>query len=176
MPSIKARREGGVKYADFAIGRFLEEAKTKPWFDNTVFVFVADHTAGAAGDEEFSLEGHHNPLIIYAPKLLKPRRIDTAISQLDVLPTLLGILNFDYESRFYGQDALSPDYESRFFVSNYQKIGYVKDGVNVILKPVKQFSAEPRNAADDAVRANLREAIAFYHQAADWITNLKEKP
>ncbi len=176
LPSIKARREGGVKYADYAIGRFLKEAKTRPWFDNTVFVFVADHTAGAAGDEEISLEGHHIPLIIYAPKILKSRRIDTAISQLDVLPTLLGILNFDYESRFYGQDALSPDYESRFFVSNYQKIGYVKDGINVILKPVKQFSAEPRNSADDIVRANLREAIAFYHQAADWIANLKEKP
>lgn len=176
LPSIKARREGGVKYADYAIGQFLENAKTKPWFDNTVFVFVADHTAGAAGDEEINLEGHHIPLIIYAPKLLKPLRIDTPISQLDVLPTLLGILNFDYESRFYGQDALSPDYQPRFFVSNYQKIGYVKDGVNVILKPVKQYSAEPRDADDDIVRANLREAIAFYHQASDWAANLKEKP
>lgn len=176
LPSIKARREGGVKYADFAIGKFLEQAQTKPWFDNTVFVFVADHTAGAAGDEEINLEGHHIPLVIYAPKLVKARRIDTPVSQLDVLPTLLGILNFDYESRFYGQDALSPNYESRYFVSNYQKTGYVKDGVNVILKPVKQFSAEPKQGNDERVQLNLREAVAFYHQASDWISNLKEKP
>lgn len=112
--SLTGGREGGVQYADYAIGEFLRRAESKPWFDNTIFVFVADHTAGAAGDEEIDLEGHHIPWIIYAPKLVKARRIDMPVSQLDVLPTLLGLLNFDYESRFYGQDALSPDYESRF--------------------------------------------------------------
>lgn len=80
----------------------MKEAKSKPWFDNTLFVFVADHTAGAAGKEEISLEGHHIPFIIYAPKLVKARRIDMPVSQIDVLPTLLGLLNFDYDSRFYG--------------------------------------------------------------------------
>ena len=175
LPSKIARREGGVKYADYAIGKFIEDAKKKPWFDNTVFVFVADHTAGAAGNEEINLEGHHIPAIIYAPKMVKAQRVDTPISQVDVLPTLLGLLNFNYESRFYGQDALRKDYESRFFVSNYQKVGYVKNGVDLILKPVKDYSYEPLKAKEKVVNENLSEAVAFYQQASDWVSNLKEK-
>lgn len=167
-------RLGGVKYADYAIGKFIEEAKRKPWFDNTVFVFVADHTSGAAGKDEINLEGYHIPLIIYAPKLVAAKRIDTPVSQLDALPTLLGLLNFNYESRFYGQDALSENYESRFFVSNYQKVGYVKNGVDVILKPVKKYSVEPKNAPQETIERNLREAVAFYQQASDWQANLAE--
>lgn len=171
---IVGSREGGVKYADYAIGEFLKQAQTKPWFDNTLFVFVADHTAGAAGDEEIELEGHHIPWLIYAPKLVKAQRIDTPVSQLDVLPTLLGLLNFDYESRFYGQDAMAANYESRFFVSNFQKVGYVKHGVDVILKPVKQYSFHPDTAANPLVQSLLDEAIAFYQHASNWKTNLKE--
>ncbi len=167
-------RIGGVMYADYAIGQFVEEAKKHPWFDNTVFVFVADHTAGASGKEEINLDGHHIPMIFYAPKLIKARRIDTPVSQIDALPTLLGLLNFDYESRFYGQDALKPGYESRFFVSNYQKIGYVKNGTDVILKPVREMSVEGKVVSDEALAAQLREAIAFYQQADEWEANLKE--
>lgn len=174
LPPLVSRRDGGVKYADYAIGRFIDEAQQKPWFDNTVFVFIADHTAGAAGKEEINLEGHHIPLIIYAPKLIQAQRIDIPISQIDALPTLLGLLNFNYESRFYGQDVLKSNYNSRFFVSNYQKIGYVKNGVDVILKPVKQYSYAPKKADKKIITNNLEEAIAFYQQASDWTTNLKE--
>ena len=173
IPSEKGGRLGGVKYADYAVGQFVKEAKSKPWFDNTLFVFVADHTAGAAGKEEISLEGHHIPFIIYAPKLVKARRIDMPVSQIDVLPTLLGLLNFDYDSRFYGQDALSANNEPRFFVSNYQKVGYVKNGVNVILKPVRRFSYEPGDADPKTVDENLKEGIAFYQQADRWEENMR---
>ena len=41
-------REGAVKYSDWAIGRFMREAETRPWFKDTIFVFVADHTSGGA--------------------------------------------------------------------------------------------------------------------------------
>lgn len=174
LPSKTSGRDGGIKFADYAIGKFIEDAKTKPWFDNTLFVFVADHTAGAAGDEEIDIEGHHIPLLIYGPKLVKAQRIDTPISQIDVLPTVLGLLDFSYESRFYGRDALAADYKSRFFVSNYQKIGYVKNGVNIVLKPVRQYTAYPENAASSIVEQNLKEAIAYYQSADDWITFLKE--
>lgn len=173
LPSKKSGREGGVKYADYAIGKFLADAKTKPWFDNTIFVFVADHTAGAAGSAEIEWEDHHIPLFIYAPKFVNPQRIDTPISQIDILPTLLGLLDFSYESHFYGQDALSPTYESRYFVSNYQKVGYVKDNTAVILKPIRQFSVDPANTDKEKTEALLAEAIAFYQTASDWENNLR---
>ncbi len=173
LPSKQSGREGGVKYADYAVGKFIETAKTKPWFDNTVFVFVADHTAGAAGSAEIELEDHHIPMMIYAPKFVKARRVDTPVSQIDALPTLLGLLDFSYESHFYGQDALSPTYESRYFVSNYQKVGYVKNNIAVILKPVRQYSVIPANANATQSAANLAEAIAFYQTADDWSNNMR---
>lgn len=173
MPSKKSGREGGVKYADYAIGKFLKEAKLKPWFKNTIFIFTADHTAGAAGAAEIELEDHHIPLFIYAPNFVNARRIDTPISQIDILPTLLGLLDFSYESRFYGQDALSPQYESRFFVSNYQKVGYVKDNTAIILKPIKNFSILPQEVPEEQIQDLLQEAIAFYQTADDWNINMR---
>ncbi len=171
LPSKISGREGGVKYADYAIGKFIEDASQKPWFDNTIFVFIADHTAGAAGSAEIELEDHHIPFIIYAPKFVNAKRIDTPVSQIDAIPTILGLLDFNYESRFYGQDALSPNYESRFFVSNYQKVGYVKNGTTIILKPIRQYSVYPQNASDaDEV---LKEAISFYQTADDWNNNMR---
>ncbi len=173
LPSKISGREGGVLYADYAIGKFLEQAKQKPWFDNTIFVFVADHTAGAAGAAEIELEDHHIPLFIYAPKFVKAQRIDTPISQIDILPTLLGLLDFSYESHFYGQDALSPTYESRIFVSNYQKVGYVKNNQAVILKPVRQYSTLPETLDAETTSALLTEAVAFYQNASKWEENFK---
>ena len=51
-------RMGAVKYADYAVGSFVEEARTKPWFDNTLFVFVGDHGAGSAGKQALNTETH----------------------------------------------------------------------------------------------------------------------
>lgn len=172
LPSGKARREGAVKYADYAIGRFLEEAKDKPWYDNTVFVFIADHTAGAAGNEEITIADHHIPAIIYAPKIFPALRFERPISQIDIMPTLLGLLNFTYESRFYGQNVLNPEYQPRFFVSNYQKLGFIKNNIELILKPVKQYSYFPEDSI--APEGTLDEAVAYYQQASDWLNNLKE--
>lgn len=173
LPPKISRRDGGVKYADFAIGQFLKEAEKKPWFDNTIFVFVADHTAGSAGKEELNIENHHIPAYIYAPKLIKPAKHDVIMSQIDVLPTLLGLMNFNYESRFFGQDVLQPDYQSRFFVSNYQKLGFVRKETEVILKPIKQVVV---NGAQqyESFKDKIDEAISYYQYATDWQSFLKE--
>ncbi len=67
IPS-KTGRDGGVKYTDWAIGNFVERARKKPWFDNTMFVFVADHTHKGRGRQELPPENYLIPMIIYAPK------------------------------------------------------------------------------------------------------------
>ena len=172
LESGKSGRSGGVKYADYALGKFLEEAKTKPWFENTIFVFVADHTAGAAGAAEIELEDHHIPLFIYGPKFVNPAKIETPISQIDILPTLLGLLDFNYESHFYGQDALNPQYESRFFVSNYQKVGYALGNGFIILKPIKQYFVEKEDPSISNTQL-FEEAVAFYQTADKWEKNLR---
>ncbi|HNA14713.1 MAG TPA: sulfatase-like hydrolase/transferase, partial [Cyclobacteriaceae bacterium] len=65
-------RKGAVKYTDYAIGKFIREASKKPWFENTVFVIVADHCASSAGKTELPIEKYHIPMLIYSPSHVQP--------------------------------------------------------------------------------------------------------
>ena len=189
IPS-KSGRNGGVMYADYSIGKFMEEARKHPWFDDTVFVFVADHGASSSGREEIKQGNHHIPLIIYAPKFIKPERRDQPISQIDAVPTLLSLLHFRYTGEFYGTNALDPDYVSRLFLSNYQKLAYVKGNEMVIMRPVRGVhfyrdgqqigsaeAAKPRDrvkAPDASLQQVLDEGISYYQHSARWREFLKE--
>lgn len=168
IPS-KSSRFDAVKYADFAVGELVKNAKEKPWFNDTLFVFIADHGAGSAGKQELNPETHRIPQIFYAPKHIKAERYDFPVSQIDMLPTLLGLLNFDYDSVFYGKDALKPDYVSRYFVSNYQYVGYSKDKDLVVLKPVKAVTYYKDGKQTKEPLPDLLEgAVSYYQHASDW--------
>ncbi|MGB4191173.1 MAG: LTA synthase family protein [Rickettsiales bacterium] len=132
----KSGRHGGVKYADFALGEFIKIAKTKPWFDNTIFVITADHCAGSAGKVALPPKQYQIPLIIYAPKILKPRVISKMASQIDIAPTILGLLNISYNSRFFGNDIFSKTYNNAF-ISTFQKLGYIENDTLIVLSPGK---------------------------------------
>ena len=173
FPESANHRQKAIIYSDYAIGRFMEKAKDKPWFDNTVFVFVADRASRKSRLPDATLETYKIPLLIYAPKLVKSRKITTEISQIDVAPTILGLLNFSYESSFYGSDALNPSYVSRLFFSRWQKIGYKTNNVEVRLIPGKEYSVTPKATTTKQAKKYLDEAIAFYQQAAQ-SNNLSE--
>jgi len=132
-------REGAVKYTDYAIGEFLRQAQQKPWFAETIFVFVADHTAGSAGKEDLPVSNYHIPMFIYAPHYLQPDEIDTLVSQIDIAPTLLGLLNQSYISTFFGRDILRPEaaLRGRALLGNYQHLGLFDGGDLAILSPRK---------------------------------------
>lgn len=163
-------RAGAVKYTDYAIGRFLEAARQKPWFAQTVFVFVADHNAGSAGQQDLPVENYRIPLFIHAPALLEPRRIDRLASQIDIAPTLLGLLGFDYTSTFYGRDMLRDgDWQGRALIGNYQHLGLYDGERLAILSPRRQMRSVDADAAERAVGSDdplVRRAIAYY-QGAD---------
>lgn len=164
-------REGAVKYTDWAIGDFIRRGATKPWFDNTLFIILADHTAKAAGRADLPPERYRIPMIWYAPKLVAPGVMPRLMSQIDVAPTLLGWLGLDYESRFFGYDlfALEPGRE-RAFISTYQKLGYLKGGRLLVLDARHRPTAEGgvQTSADQPVEeAQLaREAMAWYQAAS----------
>jgi phosphoglycerol transferase MdoB-like AlkP superfamily enzyme len=171
-------RDGAVTYTDWAINDFLVRAKTKPWFDNTVFIIVADHCASAAGKVELPVTGYQIPCFIYAPKLVAPAVINRLVSQIDLLPTLLGLLHLDYSSKFFGYDMNRLELgRERAFISTYQKLGYIKNGNLVILSPRKQAdmyrpdfnTGEAKKVPMDSVL--LREAISYYQTASYMFTN-----
>lgn len=165
-------REGAVKYTDYAIGRFIDQAKAKPWFKDTLFVIVADHCASSAGKTRLPVPGYHIPMIFYAPGLLKPGRIERVVSQLDVPPTLLESLGLPGDDHFFGQSVFEKNQMTpRAFISNYQELGYYKNDKLIVLGPKKRadayaidphtFEAKP-SAMDDRL---LDEAVAYYQSA-----------
>ena len=69
-------RNGAVKYTDFAIGEFINKIKNKPWYNNTVIVFMADHCASSAGKWELNVDKYHIPAIIYNLPNIEPSKIE----------------------------------------------------------------------------------------------------
>ena len=175
IPSGQSR-EGAAKYADWAIGALIREARGHKWFDDTIFVFVADHTSHGRGRMDLPPENYHIPMIIYGPKWIKPATIDYVCSQIDVGPTILSLLNFSYRSSFFGQDILQEGrLHQRAFMANYLTVGYMKGGKIVELGPkrkVRVVSAKtglvlPSSAAQ---RHLVDETVSYYQLASDTIT------
>ncbi len=169
-------REGAVKYTDYAIGKFLDEARTKPWFAQTVFIFVADHNAGSAGKQDLPVDTYHIPLFIYAPAHIAPREVSTLASQIDLAPTLLGLLNIDYTSSFYGRNLLlSRPEPGRALIGNYQHLGLFDAKQLAILSPRRMLRLVS-DAPDEAGgrhenttsldSALIRQGVAYYQGAS----------
>ena len=165
-------RDGAVKYSDYAIGRFLEQARARPWFDDTLFVITADHGASARGTMRIPVDKYLIPLFVYSPRHIAPARVERLMSQIDIAPTVLGLLDFHYYSKFFGRDVLaSAPQTDRAFVANYQALGYLRGDRLALLYPKRKtevFRVDRRWSPVEAVSDpdTLREAIAFYSAAS----------
>jgi len=173
---IGSGRYGGVKYADYALGQLLKKAKRQPWFDDTIFVVLADHCASSAGRVGLPVDKYHIPLFIYAPKHIEAKEIQTLSSQIDVAPTLLSLLNFSYDSFFFGKNILASDFKPRALIANYQKLGILTNECLLILSPGKEINLIDTNADELCVKkVNLSypfvKELMSYYQGADYIFN-----
>lgn len=162
-------------------------------FANTVFVIIADHCASSAGKTELPVDKYRIPAFIYSPGFVEPKKYNRLMSQIDVMPTLFGLLNFDYQSKFYGQDVLKSDYKPRALIATYQDLGLIKDNILTIISPkqkVKQFhlTLKPNQkvALDfqifydeiplTKVRTDLvQETISYYQTASYMLKNKKDQ-
>lgn len=166
-------REGAVKYTDYAIGKFVRDAQQKPWFDDTLFVIIADHCAAVAGKTKLPVANYRIPLIFYAPQIVKPTHYVDIISQIDIAPTLIEVLGKEGDDHFFGRSVFeggsSPQ---RAFISNYQELGYLRDNILTVLLPKRRAEAyriDPVTLAGTPTRIDprlLTEAIAYYQTAA----------
>lgn len=119
IPEQGGGRAAGVKYADYALGYFLREAEKHAWFADTVFVVIADHGARVYGKAQIPLRTYEIPLLVYAPAHIQPARLDTLMTQIDVAPTVLGLLGLPYRAPFFGQDIRHADPARRVAVFNH---------------------------------------------------------
>lgn len=174
VPETGGGRPAGVRYADHALGEFLREAAKHPWFDNTVFVVVADHGARVYGEKEVPLRSYRIPLMIYSPGHVEPRRVDTVTAQIDIAPTVLGLLGLPYQAPFFGQDVLTHPDAPHFAVLNHNyDVALYRDGELVVLGLDHKSSAYRYDAAVDRYTpipgnaALERLAIAYFQVAFD---------
>ena len=121
-------------------------------------------------------------MILYAPALLKPGRIDRVVSQLDVPPTLLDSMGIAGGDLFFGQSVFTQKQTTpRAFISNYQELGYYKNDKLIVLGPKKRadtFTIDPQTgeAKPTAMDARLLdEAVAYYQSASHDFKNGKMK-
>ena len=80
---------------------------------------IADHGARVYGKTEIPLRTYEIPLLIYAPGHIPPQRIDTLMTQIDVAPTVLGLLGMPYRAPFFGQDIRAANLGRRVAVFNH---------------------------------------------------------
>ena len=175
-------RNGAVKYTDYALGKFLADAKTKSWFKNTVFVIVADHCASSAGKWEINIDKHHIPAIIYnLPQ--KAEKINRLTSQIDLMPTLFGYLGWNYTTSLYGKDINQTKIgDERAFIGNYRTLGMLKGNIFTQIddrKKVKQFAVKDSDKSLKEIKSKnsqlVSETISYYQTASERFKNGKMK-
>ncbi|WP_437397650.1 LTA synthase family protein [Flagellimonas lutimaris] len=168
-------RDGAVKYTDFAIGDFLRKAKEKPWFKNTVFVIMSDHCASSAGRWELDVQNYRIPAMILNLSEGQAQKIDTQCSQIDMFPTLFGLLGWEYSSNLFGKDVLkmNPD-EGRAFIGNYRKLGLLQGNRLMVLGDQKNANGYLWDPFDNSLKSvpsdtSFLERTVSWYQVADYL-------
>ena len=107
-----------VEYADWSIQKFMTAAQQQPWFENTIFVLMGDHGKLVGTPEcEMPESYNHVPFMIYS-KGIKPRNIANIGGQIDVAPTLLGLLGISYTQNNFGVDLLKEQRPCIFYTAD----------------------------------------------------------
>ncbi|HUP14115.1 MAG TPA: hypothetical protein VM187_17965, partial [Niastella sp.] len=87
---------------------------------------------------EINVDKYHIPCMIYNFRGDAPKEIAIQCSQIDLFATLFGLMNWKYETNWYGMNVLQPAYNPRAWVATYQKLGYLQNDSMVVLSPQQQ--------------------------------------
>ncbi len=181
-PNAK-QRENAVKYTDFALARFFAQAKKEPFWEDTIFVVVADHGARVYGSQTIPIRSYEIPMLVIGPAVVKePRQIPTLGCQLDVAPTLLGLIGRPYESTFFGRDLLlHPDLPGRVLLNHNRSVGIYRNQHLVTFslnRKIEYYAGDPKLGqmlpvaqGDDFHRELELEATALFQVGDDLYMN-----
>ncbi len=182
-------------YTDYCFKTLIENAKKQSWFDNTIFVFVGDHGVEGETSEMYpnvwdkgSLSDEHVPLLYYAPQLLTPQTRHEVVSQIDLLPTLAGMLHQPYMNTTLGRDVLnSKNKTDAAFIIHHDEgnIGIVTNDYyfvknlrinKQILMPMNSNSLSLNIKEKDSVEKKLSQLTSGIDETAKWmLVNNKDK-
>ncbi|HQR60083.1 MAG TPA: LTA synthase family protein [Methylophilaceae bacterium] len=165
-----ATENNAVKYADYALGRFFGQARNSPYWDDTLFLVVADHDIRVRGETLVPVKNFHIPALILGADI-EPRRVTTVASQIDLPVTALSLMGISDEHPMIGRDisSESPETPGRAMMQFEQNYAWMEGHEVVVLRPgkppipgsynpaTKQLQADPGATADAAL---ARHALA----------------
>ena len=180
------------RYSDFCFKKFIEAASKESYFHNTIFVFVGDHGVSGNAKAEYPstwttqrLTDEHVPLLFYAPYLLTPQRRPEVVSQIDVLPTIAGMIQEPYTNTTLGRDLLqSPKNNYAFIVTQDGTIGMVTDeylftkNINFPDGQLFSLNGDEINSSGEMekIKSKLSQFSSAFFETAKWmLVNNKEK-
>jgi phosphoglycerol transferase MdoB-like AlkP superfamily enzyme len=174
-----------VEYADWSLEKFVGLCRREPWFDNTVFVLVADHGVSLDPVYDLPLSLNHSPLLVYGPGTIKsPKACQSPGGQIDIGPTILGLLNVPYVNNTLGADLINEPRPYAYFCAD-DKIGVVDRENYLVIRengPSSLYHYRQRDPVDhSAGQPGLCDSMRVYAysmmQAAQWlIANKKTGP
>jgi phosphoglycerol transferase MdoB-like AlkP superfamily enzyme len=186
------------RYTDFCFKTFIEAAQREKYFDNTIFVFIGDHGIRYSDilnylPKAYAAQGltcQHVPLLFYAPKLIQPQIDNRICSQIDVLPSIAGLVKLPYTNTTLGRNLFNSDSNTTknhaFIIDHDTKtIGVINDDY-YFLKNTKTGKEEmvsvindisiPINLVTDSIKNSLRNySNAYYTTARYMLFNNKKK-
>ena len=133
------KRDLAIKYADYALGKFINKAKTRSYWENTVFLVVADHDVRVFGSEPVPLKSFHIPAVVLNSDM-KSKRDPRLVSQIDLPVTLLSLLGIDQATPMLGFDLTKSYPVERAMMQYYDNFAYLENERAVILMPNQQTS------------------------------------
>jgi phosphoglycerol transferase MdoB-like AlkP superfamily enzyme len=169
LPGPEGPRQTAIRYADHALGQFIETARQSEYWDNTVFLVLADHNSRVYGSQLVPVERFHIPGVILGGSI-EPRRVPGVSSQIDLLPTLLSLIGISSEHPAIGRDLTLPRYltgAGRAMMQFNSLQAYIESDVVIVLQPdlePRAFSLEPggqMTLMDETNKLLERKALAY---------------
>jgi phosphoglycerol transferase MdoB-like AlkP superfamily enzyme len=181
------------RYSDYCFKKFIEAASKENYFHNTIFVFVGDH--GVSGNAKAvypsawtnqRLTDEHVPLLFYAPYLLQPRKRREVVSQIDVLPTIAGMIQEPYTNTTLGRDLLQSSTKNNyaFIVTQDGTIGMITDdyfftkNINLPQGQLFPLNSEKINCTEQekqAIKTRLSDFSTAFFETSRWML-MNNKP
>ena len=150
-----------VGYADHALRLFFETAKQQPWFDHTLFVITADHTNQLTHPEYTNARGLFAvPIAFYHPKMAAERRSQGAVSQTDIMPSVLNWLGYDRPYMAFGEDALTQQKAHPYAVCYNAPMYQILSDSLLVEFDGEQVTAVYDYRQDPLLKTNIAETIA----------------
>lgn len=177
VPRSKELSKQIIEYSDWALGKFVGMCRREPWFQNTIFVFIADHGGSIDPVYDLPLSLNHTPLLIYGPGTVKAPKVYQSLGgQIDVGPTILGLLNLPYLNTTLGVDLINEARPFAYFCAD-DKIGVVDQENYLVIRengPASLYHYRQKDPADhSAEQAGLCDSMRVYAysmmQSAQWL-------